>query len=213
MFATRKMKMAMAVAAVAVVGAVAPAMASADTWSSGGTSFTGPAQLVGTLTTTAYGTAKNTCSVVAKANLDNGAAGGVARGQISDYLLGIRAGGTCTTALPNCSLSFTVYTPAGFPSLPSWPIVTSGQNVTVSGIAYGVTYNNSGGSCPLAGVTQYVQGSMTGTVASGTNFINFSNSPGLTTTFGSGTTSGTLGMYAQNAAGNWDPSRPITLQP
>jgi hypothetical protein len=91
------------------------------------------------------------------------------------------------------------------------PITTSGTNVTFSGIFYTVSF--SGGSCAASGSSLNVQGSMTGSVPSGTNNVVFNNSPGLSSPAGPVTVTGTLRAYAQNAAGNWDPARPITLQP
>jgi hypothetical protein len=203
-----KMKTAMAVAAVAAVGAFAPAMASANTWSSGGTSFAGPAHIGGSLTMTLPNAIKVTCSTVVKGNLDN--VGGVAQGQVQSYLFGWAAGGACTTPWPYCVPSITVYTG------PPRPITTSGTNVTFSGILYIVTF--SGSNCGLAGSQLNVTGSMTGSVPSGTNQVVFTNSPGLTSfagpvSAGPVTVSGTLRAHATNAAGNPDLARPITLQP
>ncbi len=197
-------KRAVAVAAIVAGSAFVPAAAQADVWSTGGAPYAGPAQLVGTLSTS-VGSWTSTCTVAAKADIDNGAAGGVARGDVQAYLTGSAAGGSCSTNLPNCSVSIT-------PVLsPTWPISTSGRNVTVSGITYGVTY--SGGGCALNGATSAAWGSMTGSMAGGSNSLTFVNSPGLTMTFGPATVSGTLQAFAENAAGNPDPTRPITLQP
>jgi len=198
--------MAMAIATVAAVGAVAPAMASADVWDVGGTPYSGPAQLVGTLTTTLTANgAKTTCDVRAGVDLDNGAPGGVARGELRSYLTGSAAGGACTTTFPGCSVALSPDTS------PAWTIATAGSGVTISGVSYQSVY--SGSSCPFAGVPFSTSGSMTGSVAAATNSLEFSSSPGLTFTLGPVTVSGSLEAYVEDSSGDADLTQPITLEP
>ncbi len=202
------MKKTMVAAAVIAVGGLAavPGMASAEQWKVGGSSYAGPAQMVGTLSTTFASGWSVTCTVQARADLDNGAAGSVARGAISEYRLGSAAGGSCSSSAPNCSVSFMMPTQ-------QWPISTAGRDVTISGIAYGITFSG-GATCSLNGVTVGVYGAMGGAVAAGgSNAVSFTGSPGtLTTTLGPAMVSGALSTYVEGAAGTLDPTRPITLQ-
>jgi hypothetical protein len=199
-----RMRTAMAVAAVAAVGAIAPGVASADTWTSNGTPFAGPAHVAGTMTMRLPLSINVTCSVVLKGNLDN--AGGVAQGQLQDSLFGFAAGGgSCITSLPNCSVSITVYSPA------TRPITTSGANVSFTNLYYVVSWSGWSG-CSANGSQLNVSGPWTGAMTSNTNQIVFNNSP-ISTNAGPATLVGTLSAYAQNAAGNRDMTRPIKLQP
>lgn len=198
MFGT--MKKAMVIAAVAGLSAVAPAVASADTWTIDGVNpFAGTAHASGrlTLTVTANG-AQTSCDVTASLDLDNGGtAPNEARGQVTSFLLGAPAGGNCTTTVPGCSVT------AVASALP-WSISTSGTSVTISGINFANTYTGSG--CALAGVPVSASGSITGTASGDTiTFVNGASTT-LTSTFGPATVSGSVTV--KDTSGN-----PVSLMP
>lgn len=189
MFGT--MKKAMVVAAIAAVGAVAPAVASADQWTVGGSPFAGTARAHGTLTLTAAGT-QTTCTVTATLNLDNtGAAPNQARGSVTGFLLGTDVpGGSCSTTVPNCNVSATA-------ELLPWSVSTAGTSVTISGVAFRNTYTSNGlGPCSLEGVPVTAGGpspalnSITGTASGDT--ITFTNGGPLTTPLGNATVDGSV---------------------
>ncbi|MFA4928437.1 MAG: hypothetical protein WC558_07965 [Patulibacter sp.] len=179
MFGT--IKKAMVAAAVVGITAVAPAVASADQWTVGGAPFAGTARAHGTLTLTAAGT-QTTCTVTATLSLNNGGtAPNQARGSVTSFLLGAPAGGTCTTTVPNCTVT------AVATSLP-WNIATTGTNVTIGPVSFTNTY--SGVGCSLAGVPVSATGSITGAAAA--NVLTFTNAGPLTTTLGSATVDGSV---------------------
>lgn len=202
MFGTFKKAM-VAVAAVAAIGTVAPAVASADVWQADNpvvSPYTGAAQVEGRLTLTlAANGATTACDVAGTLDLTN--PGGVAHGQVTSFILGTAVtGNACTTSLPGCSVTATANTTT------PWTVSTSGTNVTISGISFTNTY--SGAGCAQNGLALTATGSITGVATSGSNVITFTNAAGLTTPLGPATVSGSVAATVDGA-----PSRQITLVP
>ncbi len=189
------MKKALVVAAVAGVAAAAPAVASADQWTTDGVNpFSGTAVATGQLTLTVVANgATTTCDVEATLDLDNPS--GVAHGEVTDFVLGADAGGECTTSLSNCAVSA-----AADPTTLPWTVSTSGTNVTISGIRFVNTYVDDGGECALEGVPVSATGSITGSTSGNTiSFVNGASTT-LTSTFGPATVSGSV--TAEDTSGN-----------
>lgn len=170
------------VAAVAVVGACT-ATASADQWTTDSVNpFAGTAHMMGRLTQTITANgAQTSCDITAALDLSNPGTPPVAHGQVTSYVFGAPAGGTCTTTVPGCSVTISAW---GLP----WTIATSGTSVTVSGTTIAWVY--SGATCPLAGVPLSATGTITGSMSGHT--VTFANAGPITTTFGPATVSGSM---------------------
>lgn len=174
MFGT--MKKAMVIAAVAAVGAVAPAVASADRWYVGGNVLTSTAQVEGesSLSFTAQVApgvfATTTCDVYITADIYNQA--GTGHGDVTVF---DPTEASCqVTGVPNCRVSLVDA------STTPWTIeVLASTRVRISNVDFTNTYVNNGGTCPLAGNRQ-ITGSVTGTWSNATNELQFVNEGGLT---------------------------------
>lgn len=197
----RTFKKAMVVAAVALSGAVAPAVASADVWQLDSSPvvkpYSGSAHLSGTLTVTLAAPGVTiTCDVTASVDLTNPGTPAVARGQVISFTLS-----GCTTNVPGCTVTATANT------TPPWPISTSGTNVTISSV--NITFTFGGGpGCALNGLSVNATGSITGQMGSGTNVVTFTNASGLNTPLGPATVSGSVAARSAASGGS-----SITLVP
>lgn len=176
--------------AVTVAGfaGVATAAHASPTWSS-----TGDIQGFGSLTL-AVGTMTTTCDVAVEGTASN--VFNVAQASISDFKIGVAAGGSCTSNVPSCSL--TVVSNMSSP----WSLTGSGSiapfQLSLGGVSYSVAY--SGGACAYNGMTIYVWGGAAGsyinpTVSDPEGELRFSNAPGVTSSLGAGTLSGGIYLY------------------
>lgn len=190
-----KMKTAMAVAAVAALGAFAPAMASAEQWSSNGVTVggapgvavTGSGSLSwswnwGVVITT-------TCNAQMTANLFNQA--GVAGGQVTSFGVASPMTNCTVVGVSNCRVTNVVA--ANFP----WAVTTAGTSATISGISFSMTHGriNPANPCALEG-NRSATGNITGTVTNSPSRLRFTNAAGLTFNPGSfgSTVNGSLNL-------------------
>jgi hypothetical protein len=179
-------KKAMVAGAVVAAGALAgPAMASAafPTWNGGGGAAEGAGQL-----TLAVGTSTTTCDVAFTADLSNGGTPTMGQGQVTSFLLGVPAGGACTTNVPGCSVTAVANTTTPW-AITATTIATP-QRLQISGISFTNTY--AGASCPLNGVNVAATGSLEGNYDSSTGVLSFNNEPGLTSSLGAATVTGSV---------------------
>lgn len=195
MFATRKMKMAMAIAAVAAVGAVAPAMASAaPQWNTSATGAPGQAVTgMGELTLVwSIGGVNRTimCGVAFDADLWNATDGGSVRGlgRITSFRWGSGEATPCSTSL-GCPVTIATDTS------PPWGIrVADDGTVGISGLD--LTYQFSYCGSSLSGRSGTISGAVGGGALLEEGELMFMASPGLTTPgFGATLLTGSLGLY------------------
>lgn len=208
------MKKALVVAAVAGLGAVAPSIASADTWRANGAvvggapgvAVAGGGALRFTVPVGGGATATTECDVDVTANLFN-PTGGTGAGSVSGFAVPAPLSCAVTSspagAIGACRVTNVVSTASTTP----WAISTLATNGTITGVNFTNTYGTvpGGATCALAG-SKVVAGNVTGAWTNpGT--LTFSSATGLTVNPGSLPATVNGSVFLEGTAG-----QTITLQ-